>query len=56
MTGLLFLIVNVIRDTLTDCRHPGWYPMPIRRLRLNREHRRHTHGSTTVPRRPGPRR
>lgn len=26
MTGLLLLIVNVIRDTPTGCRHPDWYP------------------------------
>jgi hypothetical protein len=40
MTGLVLLVINVIRDSLTGCRHPDWYPSPNHRLRLNREHRR----------------
>jgi hypothetical protein len=26
MIGFLLLVVNVVRDTFTGCRHPDWYP------------------------------
>jgi hypothetical protein len=26
MSGLALLLLNVIRDTLTGCKHPDWYP------------------------------
>jgi hypothetical protein len=57
VTGQILLIVNVIRDTLTGCRHPDWYPRPSRTPdSVSTESIGGTHASTQVPRTTGPRR